>query len=59
MNNVCPLCKKEVDERVIKTCLDAEKWVIDQIRTRHPDWIVSDGSCAKCLDYYRNLGKGK
>jgi protein-disulfide isomerase len=59
MNKACPLCKKEVDEELIKTCVDAEKWVIAQIRAKHPDWVVADGSCPKCLDYYRDLGKNK
>jgi len=57
MNKVCPLCKKEVDEKMIKTCIDAEKWVVSQIRNHHPNWLASDGSCPKCLAYYRDLGK--
>jgi hypothetical protein len=59
MNKVCPICKKEVDAAVMRTCVDAEKWVVEQIRKNHPQWVSSDGSCPKCLDYYRNLGKSK
>lgn len=59
MNKVCPLCKKEVDEKLIQTCVDAEKWVANQIKKRHAEWVASDGSCPKCLAYYRQLGKVK
>jgi len=59
MSKVCPLCKKEVDEKVVRTCVDAEKWVVEQIRKKHQNWVSSDGSCPQCLEYYRSLGKNK
>lgn len=57
MKKTCPLCKKETDDKLIQTCVDAERWVIDQIRKHHPGWIAGDGSCAKCMEYYSKLGK--
>ena len=59
MNKVCPLCKKELDEKLIQTCVDAEKWVIGQIKKNHTNWVASDGSCPQCLGYYRQLGRNK
>jgi protein-disulfide isomerase len=59
MDRECPLCKKEVDEKLIQTCADAEKWVVGQIKKNHKDWVAADGSCPQCLDYYRKLGESK
>jgi 4a-hydroxytetrahydrobiopterin dehydratase len=57
MKKLCPICKKEVDEEIIKTCNDAHDWVVRSIRRDHPNWVASDGSCPKCMAYYNNLGK--
>ncbi|MFZ5801306.1 MAG: hypothetical protein ACOY3D_08060 [Candidatus Omnitrophota bacterium] len=57
MKKTCPLCKKEVNDKLLQTCVDAEKWVVEQIREHHPDWVAKDGSCPQCLEYYRKLGK--
>ncbi len=57
MNKQCPVCKKYVDEAAIKTCQDAEDWVMKAIKKNHPQWVASDGSCPKCLAYYDGLGK--
>ncbi len=56
MKKLCPICKKHVDENIVGVCRDAEQWIIDSIRRAHPEWVEKDGTCSKCLDYYRSLG---
>ncbi len=57
MEKQCPICNKPVDESIIKTCEDAQEWVMKMIKRDHPGWIATDGSCPQCLDYYEKLGK--
>ncbi len=56
----CPLCGRAVaaDELQAHVQTDSEEiraYVLSVIRTSHPEWVESDGSCAKCWEYYRNL----
>lgn len=55
----CPICNKVVDEKVIQVCQDAEAWIIQSIKRSHPNWVSEDGTCPKCLEYYKNIGEGK
>lgn len=57
MKKQCPVCKKEVEQDMIKTCEDAKEWVIKTIKRDHPEWVSSDGSCHKCMAYYNSLGQ--
>ncbi|MEW6008711.1 MAG: hypothetical protein AB1629_03670 [Candidatus Omnitrophota bacterium] len=52
---ICPICQKKVDASIIKACTEAEKYVIENIRRSHPEWVEKDGACPKCIDYYKNL----
>lgn len=36
----------------------AEQFVIDTIKKNNPQWVETDGSCAKCVEYYRNFDEG-
>ena len=56
MKKECPICKRVVDEDITNLCQDAENWVIASIRRVHPEWVQKDGTCSKCLDYYKKLG---
>ena len=56
----CPLCGAAVatDELRAHIQTDSEEirsYVLSVIRTNHPKWVESDGSCAKCWEYYENL----
>ena len=56
----CPLCGEGLaaDELQAHVQTDSEeirRYVLSVIRTSHPEWVESDGSCAKCWEYYRNL----
>ncbi len=55
MKKVCPICKKTVDEDMAQACDKAEDWILATIRRSHPDWVEKDGSCSKCLAYYRTM----
>ena len=57
MKKQCPICQHTVEEDTIRICQEAQDWIIDAIRHQHPDWVKSDGTCSKCLDYYRRLGE--
>lgn len=49
--SICPLCSQPSGELHVK----AEELTLRTIQAAHPEWVASDGSCAVCLVYYRNL----
>ncbi len=57
MKKKCPICKTQVEEDMVKLCQDAEDWIIQSLKRAHPDWVEQDGTCSKCLQQYKNLGK--
>jgi hypothetical protein len=59
MKSRCPVCKKFVEEDMVKLCQEADDWILTTIRRAHPDWIETDGSCSKCIEYYKRLGKSE
>ena len=32
-----------------------EAYVLDVIKSEHPEWIEPDGDCARCVAYYHSL----
>lgn len=48
---ICPLCREEADE----LHYEFEQYVLDVIKKEHPEWVESDGTCPRCMDYYRSL----
>ena len=54
---ICPICKRETTDDMIQLCKDAEDWILGTIRKMHPDWVEEDGSCSRCLEFYKGLGK--
>ncbi len=51
MTKQCTLCNKETDD--LYTVI--EKYVLDTIKSEHPEWIESSGGCKKCVEYYKAL----
>jgi hypothetical protein len=47
----CPLCGESATELHV----EIERVTIDLITRDHPDWRQADGSCPRCLEYYRGL----
>lgn len=47
----CPICKEEVSNlsRI------AETWLIDLIKRENPSWVLEDGACPECINYYYGL----
>lgn len=33
----------------------AELYVLDVIKSEHPEWVEQDGTCEKCIQYYSAL----
>ena len=52
---LCSICGATVRPEDAEVHILAEDWVIEQIRSAHPQWVESDGACPKCLELYRNL----
>lgn len=48
---ICALCGEDVES----VSHAAEKWLIEAIKEDHPDWVEDDGSCRKCIEYYKSL----
>ena len=49
--DICKLCNNEVESLTHF----AEQWIIETIKEKNPHWVENDGSCQKCLDYYKSL----
>lgn len=47
----CSLCKNETDDLY----QIAEQAVLDMIKKDNPEWIERDGTCEKCIEYYKSL----
>ena len=50
---VCPLCKREVDENIIILHTIKDKMIIDAVKQKNPHWVEDDGSCPRCIEYYK------
>ena len=33
----------------------AEQYMLEVIKSEHPDWVEKDGSCKRCEEYYLYL----
>lgn len=51
----CPLCGQRVDSLFDQLEKKLEAGVKARILREHPRWVTSEGSCAACLNYFRNL----
>lgn len=51
----CPICGSQLAPESAALHVMAERWVIEQIREDHPEWVESDGACPKCLEFYSKL----
>lgn len=49
---ICPLCNDGVDKLLYRFHIDAEKKIIEKIKTEHPSWAEMGGLCSRCMDYY-------
>ena len=44
--------QKDAGEKITRI---AEQWLIEIIKEQNPGWVEKDGSCDKCIDYYKSL----
>ena len=49
----CPLCQETMDRDLARFLDHTNQHVIDKIKSRHPEWQASDGTCQPCLEYYQ------
>lgn len=54
-NKFCPVCKKETNASMVDICTSAYKYIINRIKTDHPEWVEKDGACPRCIEYYKKL----
>ncbi len=57
MEKKCPICNRFVNEDILEVCQEAEDWILQSIRRAHPDWVEKDGTCSRCISYYKSIGK--
>lgn len=48
----CKVCNDDNAESIMDV---AEQYVLELIQKDHPEWVTSDGACAKCIEYYKDL----
>ena len=48
---ICPICKEEVSN----LARIAETWLIGLIKRENPNWVLEDGACPECINYYYSL----
>jgi serine protease AprX len=51
-NILCPLCGDQVAKLLYRYHIDNEKFVLEKIKEHNPAWLVNDGACSRCVDYY-------
>ena len=56
----CPLCQEFFPESELHDHIRDESETIrevtmDVIKSQHPEWVVENGSCPKCWEYYQKL----
>lgn len=51
----CPLCEQPVEELKYPLHESVDRVVVDWIKRQHPDWVEEDGTCQRCLDFYREV----
>lgn len=42
----------KVDNLLYRFHIENEKHVLSRIQAQNPDWVVEEGICSRCLDYY-------
>lgn len=55
---VCPICNKEVDDKIIPYHKRVEQQILNVIQKNIPRWVDGDIN-KKAIDYYRILIKNK
>lgn len=50
---ICPLCSRHVDAYVFEKHWQMELEVVRAIRTTHPTWGRTDGTCPRCIQQFR------
>ncbi len=53
----CSLCNSMVPEESFYMHRKMEKAIINLIKKKNPNWVETDGSCARCYEYYRVLAE--
>jgi len=58
MKYQCSVCNESIKDDLLVYINHTESHIIDEIKTKHPDWVEQDGICRKCVDYYKKQMKG-
>jgi len=51
----CPLCNDAVDKLLYRFHVESERTVLKLIEEKNPSWILEDGLCSRCVDYYHTV----
>lgn len=54
----CPLCGEKVPRELVVFMQHADRHIVQELSKHHPDWVASDGSCERCVEYYRRQLRG-
>ena len=58
MTYQCPICGEQIDDDIAVYIDHTEQHIANEIKKEHPDWCNSDGSCPRCVEYYRRQIRG-
>jgi len=58
MEYTCSICKEKVQDDLLVYIKHTETHIIDEIKSKHPEWQDTEGVCRRCEDYYREQLKG-
>ena len=54
----CPICSHEIERDLMVFIQHTDGHIIEAIQKAHPKWVVKEGVCDPCLEYYKKqLGK--
>lgn len=59
MEYKCGICGEHMGRDLLVYINHTQQHIINEIQSKHPDWIEKNGVCNKCLEYYRGQMQGK
>ncbi len=59
MEYQCDICGEKIPGELLTFIQHSEKHIVDVIKNKHPHWAEKNGTCPKCLEYYKKELKGE
>ena len=58
MKYQCGVCNKEIEGDLMIFKEHVEHHIVEEIVKNYPEWAEKDGTCQKCLEFYKKQMNG-